>query len=379
MSLTKMLREVGLKWREAMRSPTARQDLHSWLATGVPIDLDGGGFFTSLFIREKMLAQFPDLAVPMGGGAWIGDVMKWTTQGSPVFDLSHGLVSKFLLTDVSEVRWDDLNVPFEHFAVLLPPGFGLEYDTQRDLGDPCRVEARVLWVSKREICSLPVEADPLDPKGLSPLQSALIALGENRVRYSPQVFPMKEALYMRVMPDLIRYADADTLGRVTSWPPEDPTVAPFVHRRRKQSAVPEKALPFKSQELSPEGERVVNLCAQILVSLCLYLDRSGTCLPRTKRDADILRAKKTGKSAHFVVGRDVKVSPKIREEAERVARGGSVVRSRWELEVGHLVRGYWRMQACGKGRRDRVRIFVEPYWRGPETPTERETTYKVHE
>ena len=37
-----------------------------------------------------------------------------------------------------------------------------------------------------------------------------------------------------------------------------------------------------------------------------------------------------------------------------------------KLTVQCVVTGHWRNQACGKGMQDRKRIFIEPYWRGPE-------------
>jgi hypothetical protein len=37
-----------------------------------------------------------------------------------------------------------------------------------------------------------------------------------------------------------------------------------------------------------------------------------------------------------------------------------------KLDVRFLVRGHWRNQPCGKGRRDRKLIFIEPFWKGPE-------------
>jgi len=31
-----------------------------------------------------------------------------------------------------------------------------------------------------------------------------------------------------------------------------------------------------------------------------------------------------------------------------------------------VVAGHWKMQPCGPGGSERKRIFIEPYWRGPE-------------
>ncbi len=37
-----------------------------------------------------------------------------------------------------------------------------------------------------------------------------------------------------------------------------------------------------------------------------------------------------------------------------------------QLNVKHMVRGHWKMQAHGAGMQERKHIFVQPYWRGPD-------------
>lgn len=63
----------------------------------------------------------------------------------------------------------------------------------------------------------------------------------------------------------------------------------------------------------------------------------------------------------FALSRDIKVDCReaVREYM-RGARGTSPT-------VQSLVRGHWKKQPCGTARSDRRLIFVEPYWRGPET------------
>lgn len=42
---------------------------------------------------------------------------------------------------------------------------------------------------------------------------------------------------------------------------------------------------------------------------------------------------------------------------------------RSERHTRWIVRGHWREQACGKGRRDRRRIYIAPHYKGPEDGT----------
>lgn len=63
----------------------------------------------------------------------------------------------------------------------------------------------------------------------------------------------------------------------------------------------------------------------------------------------------------FALARDINVDCRaaVREYVSG-ARGTSPT-------VQSLVRGHWKKQPCGAARSDRKLIFVEPYWRGPET------------
>lgn len=63
----------------------------------------------------------------------------------------------------------------------------------------------------------------------------------------------------------------------------------------------------------------------------------------------------------FTLARDISVDCRaaVREYISG-SRGSSPT-------VQSLVRGHWKKQPCGAARSDRKLIFVEPYWRGPET------------
>lgn len=62
---------------------------------------------------------------------------------------------------------------------------------------------------------------------------------------------------------------------------------------------------------------------------------------------------------------------------DRDASGGSGGGSGRTLSVRSLVSGHWRDQACGAGRRDRKRIWIEPFWRGPEYAPVTQKSHKL--
>jgi len=37
-----------------------------------------------------------------------------------------------------------------------------------------------------------------------------------------------------------------------------------------------------------------------------------------------------------------------------------------KINVKHIVRGHWKMQVYGAGRKERKQVFIQPYWRGPD-------------
>jgi hypothetical protein len=63
----------------------------------------------------------------------------------------------------------------------------------------------------------------------------------------------------------------------------------------------------------------------------------------------------------FTVGRTVKINPELRRIVSE-GRGEPL----WRLEHRCIVRGHWRNQAHGPGMTERKKIWIEPFWRGPE-------------
>jgi hypothetical protein len=56
----------------------------------------------------------------------------------------------------------------------------------------------------------------------------------------------------------------------------------------------------------------------------------------------------------------------LRDEVRRICEGRKVTGGHGGLTVQFLVRGHWRNQAVGVRHSDRKRIWIEPFWKGPE-------------
>lgn len=56
----------------------------------------------------------------------------------------------------------------------------------------------------------------------------------------------------------------------------------------------------------------------------------------------------------------------LRDEVKRICEGRKSSGGHGGLTVQFLVRGHWRNQAVGVRHSDRKRIWIEPFWKGPE-------------
>lgn len=64
----------------------------------------------------------------------------------------------------------------------------------------------------------------------------------------------------------------------------------------------------------------------------------------------------------WLLGKSVKIHSKIIAQSRQNDAG-----LRQLLETQHVVRGHFKQQAHGQGRLERKTIWVEPYWRGPDS------------
>jgi hypothetical protein len=125
-------------------------------------------------------------------------------------------------------------------------------------------------------------------------------------------------------------------------------------------------------KLTPNDDITMSAATRIVRNLALWINASG--LPK---DSDSGRKRSAPKRPNpkdqatpqtWFLGRDVKLSPELRRMASEVALGQSkhTAVEGWRVRMRHVVRGHWKQQFHGEGRAQRKRIWVEPYWRGPE-------------
>jgi hypothetical protein len=87
-----------------------------------------------------------------------------------------------------------------------------------------------------------------------------------------------------------------------------------------------------------------------------------TKLPKKSKKRDKLREQlnKRSNDGHYHLGGTIKVD---RTEEQQSSQG---FKGQRRITVRSLVSGHWRNQPCGTGKMDTKRIWIEPFWRGPE-------------
>jgi len=253
---------------------------------------------------------------------------RWANFGFNVFDLSLDLAAGFLLTDPLPMEAnDELRLPFPCFYIKLPEGIVPMFARGQQFwaegiwvhrftsfhNDHGARTAFLRWTVERK--SLSVWKDRFPSNLDDPVdQSRYNLIWEGDPPYVPEdQITTDKAL--RIIKNLVAWLDAT--GGLTAHPaPEHP-----------YARNPRKASPERQREIA------------------------------------------TGIWPHvWLFGKGVKLQPELRKVAREFALSQSQEHALpgWKVRVQHVVRGHWKNQAHGEGRSLRKRIWLQPYYRGPE-------------
>jgi hypothetical protein len=114
-----------------------------------------------------------------------------------------------------------------------------------------------------------------------------------------------------------------------------------------------------------DGEdAAIETLTRLAASLTVWWNSSAREAERTGLSRRVARKQKErSRPTHWMLGKSVRVHPGLAQAARGRA---SDVR---ELEAQHVVRGHFKQQAHGAGLAQRKTLWIEPYWRGPDTET----------
>lgn len=123
-----------------------------------------------------------------------------------------------------------------------------------------------------------------------------------------------------------------------------------------------------------DGERdVLRDTRRLLANVLTYIEAAGP-LPkkRVKGGAPAPVERTHDTRPVFDVGRVVKLDRGIREA---LTHGGH--HNTWQLDKRFIVRGHFRNQAVGVGRASHKRIWIQPFWKGPDAVEALSRLYEV--
>ena len=238
---------------------------------------------------------------------------NWLVYNMPVFRLSPSVFSGFALTDVEDAH--DVRLPFPAFFIETPKNF---------------------WFFEgiRNRTTVPMEL----------------------IQISSYMMPSREDPL--VLEEAIRY---DILGRDGSSLYYKEAMSQFL-----------TAVLHYDNTLTEQEQRFLDGARNVILNLCLFSEYNKNEIKKAHADrpAKLIRKKKKGQKKQktklkgatiWVVGSNIKLDAKVIEDARSLVPGrGFSVKRRF------TVRGHWRNQPHGPGRKLRKKIWIQPHWKGPK-------------
>lgn len=249
---------------------------------------------------------------------------RWAEFGFNVFDLSNDLAAGFVLTEPPPTPEKGLSLPFPTFCIRIPEGIVPVFSFGKQLWADC------LWVHTYE------------GKHIT----------EGHTNFFRYIASRKALMVWRDrFPGNLDAAEDE--GFFNNTIVGDPPI----------------------QE---EDALTASATLRVIKNLVAWLDAVGGLATQAKPEPPRLKRKASKESRQrassgawphvWFFGKQVKLSNELRKMAAEVSLGGSKDHAvqGWKVRVRHIVRGHWKNQPHGEDRALRKRLWVQPYWRGPE-------------
>jgi len=284
--------------------------------------------------------------------------LTWGRQGHNVFDLSSDFTAAMLLTDPTDLDIDDaIRLPFRGMLLTIPSEFAIGAEgghyTKIHIWETSGGEtAQLAAMNKVE----GVLAD-LDPDAAAHVIDDAKALAmrdaRNNVHFTTKLLHPAETSINIYATDGTRAFHTFFEVRRLTWP-----------------AV--QALP-DHDALDEQDRRARQTIQQVVFGLLGYLNAvKDAVTPR-----QVTRRVKKGASStveeikHWEIGRSVRIDPNLVRAARQGARDTT-----FRMKHRFIVRGHYANQPHGPGRSLRKRIYIQPFWKGPEEGARLVHTYQ---
>jgi len=279
-------------------------------------------------------------------------LIRWFQAGLPRFDLGHHAATAFALTDVSDVRWEDVRFPFGTTLITMPSPSPIQM-----LGISGR------WLDVRRITVQ--QFFRYSREDTDSIRSIIEGLRRG-VGDANALLAFKSRSFSGY--DFCGYAEDGTqLFAYASLRPGEETV---------------HASLFGRLDIAEDDRRAMHAVVSVAVNVALWLAQSPALVAKPAVRRTDRRGRVTNDSGYrpaiYAVGETIKLGEftKLREHARAYFEQGGE-RGGWRVQARHSVRGHWKQQVFGVGRGERKRVFVSPYWRGPEAGEALSKTYEI--
>lgn len=269
-------------------------------------------------LADTMLAIGRGIVVPstQSVGSMVNLYMRafWYESGMPVIQVGHKLAASLILTNVPDPVLQAVKFPFKCFRIDVPTQMlsieglsGIEHITSVLIGG---------YPLLREKEGIGVENDA----------TCYVAYTDG----SSNLWNVQR--------------DAFHLLRAEISPELEPECGPLDYSLTKQD------------------ERTTVLLKRLIANVLIYLTEGGKTKAVGKGHNEWKGNRRESKRpTRRVFQLTQKVKHDFREVVTNYSNGTG-----HKLSVQSIVIGHWKQQPCGLKGQDRKRIFVEPYWRGPE-------------
>lgn len=283
--------------------------------------------------------------------------VSWFHHGLARFDLSYHAATAFALTDSTDVCFDEIRVPCPAFLLQIPTPSPLRMKSARG-GYEDVVQVRVLREFRYEDASQQKLGNDL--ANIAFERPMIASEREEFLRIRTAMLPAFCFMIIGSAGSVIcarsqAFVGGDTLGDRLFHAPD------FARIKYDE----------QDDRMDVHATRVA--CSMVVNTL-LWLQQVGHSHPSGR---PIRRKHAKNDSGYrpviYAVGSEIKLGDlkSLRDHARESS--GAI----WSVKHRHAVRGHWKQQVFGAARAERKRIFVQPYWRGPEAGEALMKTYKV--
>ena len=273
--------------------------------------------------------------------------LAWARQGYNVFDLSQHFTAAMLLTDARELDISDIRLPFGGMLFMISDGFA------KGAEGTSYTKIHVSEVSKRDRTMLKSGEE------LAGILKSFTRQEVAEVMSTLKDVPPRLAADRDESDTAIHIYASDGVSVLETW----------IDRK----GLTWDAFDQLPDEVTEDADKAArHALRQIVFGAIAYTnavegsmeERFGTTSP--KKAPDKLRARQ------WTIGRTIQIDPKL---VSAVRSGSREVAFR--LKHRHIVRGHYRNQAHGPDRSLRTRIWIQPFWKGPEEGAALVHTYKI--